>query len=77
MRVIVNNKLRDSVYGTVYRVCVGALVSTVDAATDVYVISTYYGSPELIEQANTLFIMISLNLFFQLTFVFIQYKKKA
>lgn len=41
MILIANNTLRDSIYGTVYRVTVGAMLSTVDAATDIYVIATY------------------------------------
>ena len=42
MLTIANSLLRDSVYGMIYRVCVGAALSTIDAAIDIYVISTYY-----------------------------------
>jgi len=40
MLTLANNTLQDSVYGTVYRVSVGAFLSMTDAATDIYVIST-------------------------------------
>ena len=42
MVVIANNLMRDSIYGTVLRVTVGAVLSTTDAVTDIYVIVTYY-----------------------------------
>lgn len=38
MELIANSTLRDSVYGTVYRVAVGAALSMIDAATDIYVL---------------------------------------
>ena len=75
MLVIANNLLRDSMYGTVYRVSVGALLSTIDAATDIYVIYTYYQSDELIGLANLLILMITGNLAIQLVGVFIVYHK--
>ena len=58
MLVMANNKLRDNIYGMMFRVCVGALLSTIDAATDIYVITTYYESEELRGQANALLAMI-------------------
>jgi len=54
MLVLANNTLRDSVYGTVYRVSVGALISTIDAISDVYVIAKYYQSDELTSQSYVL-----------------------
>jgi len=48
MLVIANNTLRDSAYGTAYRVAVGAALSTIDLATDIYVITTYYESDALV-----------------------------
>jgi len=77
MLVIANNTLRDSIYGMVYRVTVGALLSTVDAATDIYTISTYYESDELVGQANALLAMMSANLLLQLIMVIGQYKRKT
>jgi len=75
--VIVNNTLRDSIYGMIYRVSVGALLSMTDAVTDIYVISTYYKSEELVVQANTLLTMLITNLFVQLCSVIAQYKQKG
>ena len=69
------NLARDSVYGLVWRVGVGALLSSVDAATDIYVVVTYY-SEGLNTQANAMLGMISANLFLQILVVFVQYRKK-
>ena len=66
---------RDSVYGLVWRVGVGALLSSVDAATDIYVVGTYY-SEGLNGQANAMLGMISANLIIQLLIVLGQYQKK-
>jgi len=77
MLIIANNTLRDSIYGMLYRVTVGAVLSTVDAATDIYVISTYYKSEELVGQANTLLAMLSLNMISQLIVLYVQYKRKS
>jgi len=77
MVTIASSMLRDSIYGMVYRVTVGAVLSTIDAATDIYVITTYYQSDDLVSQANALLAMITLNIVFQLIFVLAQYKKKG
>jgi len=77
MLVIANNLLRDSIYGMVMRVTVGAVLSTMDAATDIYVISTYYQSEELYGQANAMLAMLLGNIIVQLTFVYTQYKDKS
>ena len=77
MLVIANNTLRDSIYGTVYRVSVGAALSTSDAVTDIYTISTYYDSAVLIGQANALLTMILITLCLQLLNVYAQYRKKG
>jgi len=66
MLTIGSHLLRESVYGTVYRVVVGAFMSTLDAVTDVYVIYTYYGSDELVERANLLLAMCCTSLFCQI-----------
>jgi len=58
-------------------VSVGAILSTVDAATDIYVIAAYYQSPELVNKANVLLAMIILNIFNQLLVAYNQYKKKS
>jgi len=42
MFTIASNTLRDSIYGMVYRVTVGAILSITDGVADLYVISTYY-----------------------------------
>ena len=62
-------------YGLVWRVGVGALLSSVDAATDIYVVGTYY-SEGLNEQANAMLGMIIVNLSIQLLIVLGQYQKK-
>ena len=66
---------RDSVYGLVWRVGVGALLSSVDAATDIFVVGTYY-SEGLHRQANAMLGMISANLAIQLLIVLAVYQKK-
>ena len=77
MIVIASNTLRDSVYGMMYRVSVGAALSTIDAATDIYVITTYYASNELHSQGNALLAMITSNMIFQLLIVQGTYQKKS
>jgi len=44
MLVMFNNLQRDSKYGLVFRVAVGALLSTIDATTDLYTLYTYWTS---------------------------------
>ena len=61
----------------VFRVSVGAALSTIDAMTDIYVIKTYYDTEGLRGHGNAMLIMISTNLFFQILVVFIQYAKKS
>jgi len=77
MLVIANNTLRDSIYGMVLRVLVGAALSTMDAATDIYVISKYYQSEELYGQANGMLAMLLGNSIVQLLLVYTQYKNKS
>ena len=77
MLAIANRTLRDSIYGMVYRVSVGALLSMIDAATDIYVISTYYQSVELYGQANAMLAMLLVNASLQLLSVYSQYKRKS
>jgi len=77
MLVIADNTLRDSIYGMVYRVSMGAALSMTDAATDIYVISTYYHSEELYGQANAMLAMLLGNIISQLIVVFAQYSKKG
>ena len=55
---------------------VGALLSSVDAATDIYVVETYY-SDGLNGQANAMLGMICANLIIQLLIVLGQYQKKS
>jgi len=76
MLVLANNAARDSIYGMVYRVSIGAMLSLTDAATDIYVIATYYRSDELRGQADALVVMIAINLSIQIAFVFANYSAK-
>ena len=76
MVVLANNTLRDSIYGMAYRVSVGALLSTIDAVTDIYVISKYYQSDDLVGEANALLAMITTNLVAQIVLVLSQYRRK-
>jgi len=73
---IARNTLRDSVYGTVYRVSIGAALSMLDAMTDISVVTDYYRKG-LRSRANALLAMIALNLIFQLLIVSLQEKKKT
>ena len=77
MVVIANNLMRGSIYGAVSRVSVGAVLSITDAATDIYVIATYYEDEELYGQANAFLAMLALNIFLQLVTVWALYKKKS
>ena len=74
MLTLFKNLLRDSMYGMIFRVFVGAILSTVDAGTDLYVLSTYYKSGKLNGQANMLLCMIGCNMFAQFLVVQMQYK---
>ena len=77
MVVFANNLLRDSIYGMVMRVVVGAVLSSSDAVTDIFTISTYYNSEELYEQANVLLAMLLVNILIQLIGVIGQYRRKS
>ena len=76
MIVIANNMLRDSIYGMVWRVSIGAALSTIDAVTDIYVTSKYF-SEGLDGKANTMLAMILTNLFIQFIIVLGTYKNKS
>ena len=60
----------------IFRVGIGAALSTIDAMTDIYVISTYYDAESLRGQANAMLAMLMANIIIQLLFVLAQYKKK-
>jgi len=75
--ILANNTLRDNKLGMVFRVCVGALIGITDAATDIYVISTYYESESLYGQANICLAMIIMNVLLQLVVTVTQNKKKS
>ena len=75
--VITNNLLRDNKFGMMFRVGIGAALSMSDAATDIYVISTYYGKEELVVLANVFLAMISLNMIAQLIFVKANYQRSG
>ena len=76
MLVIANNLLRDNRYGMILRVSTGAVLSVIDAVSDLYILNTYY-SQDLHLQANTLLAMIVTSMFLQILCVFTQYKKKS
>ena len=76
MLVLFNNLLRDSIYGMVFRVAAGALLSTMDATTDLYTLYTYWNSG-LKGQAMVLLAMIVTNLCFQILIILGQYKSKS
>jgi len=76
MLVLFNNLLRDSKYGMVFRVAVGALLSTMDATTDIYTLHTYWTSG-LKGQAMVLLAMILANLGVQILVILVQYKSKS
>ena len=78
MLVIANNLLRDSKYGMIFRVSTGAILSIVDAASDIYVIQMYYSiGGHLIWHANALLSMILANTLCQLVVVLTQIRKKS
>jgi len=72
--VFFNNILRDSIYGTVLRVSVGAFLSMLDGGTDIYTISTYYQSDKLTWQANAMLAMVSINMLGQILTVLANYQ---
>jgi len=76
MLVMFNNLQRDSKYGLVFRVAVGALLSTMDATTDIYTLYTYWSSG-LKGQAMVLLAMILASLGVQILLVVGQYKSKS
>ena len=76
IHLIANNLSVDSIYGTVWRVCVGALLSTIDAITDCYVVGTYFNEG-LHGKALTMLSLLSANIFIQLLFVVIQYQRRG
>ena len=69
--------LRGSIYGMVWRVSVGAALSMLDAATDIFVIVSYYKTEGLRGQANAMLAMIATNMGCQILNVLNQYKKKS
>ena len=73
---IASKTLKDAVYGTVYRVSTGAFFSTLDAATDIYTIVTYYQNG-LGGRAVALLATISINMLLQLFLVSLQMNKKS
>jgi len=77
MLIIVDNTARDSMYGLVYRVSVGAALPMIDAVTDFYTISTYYQSQDLVGQANALVAMIVINLTLQTLVANALYRKRG
>jgi len=77
MTTIANNTARDSIYGTAIRVGLGALLSSIDTVTDVYVISTYYRSDDLVFQANALLAMIKTNLVVQSSLCWDRIRRKT
>ena len=78
MLVIANNLLRDNRYGMILRVSTGAVLSVIDAVSDLYILNTYYSHGQHLQaNANTLLAMIVTSMFLQILCVFTQYKKKS
>ena len=77
MITIANNTVRDSPFGMVVRVSLGAFLSMTVGATDLYVISNYYKHTELHGQANALLIMVSMSMFMQLQSAMVTYAKES
>ena len=77
MLVFANNLMRDSIYGTAWRVSTGAVLSILDAVSDIYVILKYYSTEGLRGQANVMLAMIVTNVGIQIIVVLAQYKKKS
>ena len=77
MVAIADGLMVDSVYGTVARVTTGAVLSMVDAATDINVIVSYYRSKKLKAQANLLVAMIVGNTVFQIIIMLATQQKKG
>ena len=69
MLTLANNLERDTIYGMVWRVGIGAVLSTIDAGTDLFIITTYYNTESLHMQANAMLAMISANMFVQVSFL--------
>ena len=74
---IVTHLSRCSIYGMVWRVSVGAALSMLDAATDIYIISKYYKTEGLRGQANAMLAMIGTNMGIQILVLIAQYRKKS
>ena len=72
---IFSNLLRDSKWGMILRVSVGALLSMLDGGTDIYTISTYYKSDKLTWQANAMLAMLLMNMLAQVLNVLANYQK--
>jgi len=77
MVVIASNLLRNNKYGMVFRVGSGAALSTMDSATDIYVIATYFQSDELVGQATALLAMICTTLFLEVIVVLVIDQRKS
>jgi len=77
MNIIASHLLLVNKYGMIFRVSIGAALSTIDAATDIYVITSYYESDELVGQAHALLAMLAANLVVQIFTVLGQYQKKS
>ena len=72
---IFSNLLRDSKWGMILRVSLGAFLSMLDGATDIYTISTYYKSDKLTWQANAMLAMLLMNMLTQVLNVLANYQK--
>ena len=55
----------------------GAVISILDAVSDLYVISKYYNTEGLNGKANAMLAMISMNMFCQIGIALAQYRKKS
>ena len=71
-----DKRVKDMIDEVTNGVCVGAFLSTMDAATDVYVIMTYYKNG-LIGRAVALLLMLGLNMGAQLLMCYGQNLKQT
>jgi len=68
--------MESSLYGTMFRVCAGAVISTVDVMSDIFIIHRYFVQ-DITDKAYYLLALISSNIFLQLCIVGVQYFRKG
>ena len=76
MVIIATHILKNHKVGLYGRVIVGAILSTLDGATDIFMITTYYSSG-LRGRATALVTMVGLSMIYQLVIAWSQYQKHS